>query len=187
MGNDILVINCYDHEQIHQVQIGKKEEKMTIVDTYITDTNDLFIATQVKVQQVIKYKIFHIDLDKSNVRENKKRDEHFRIEEIFEYSEKHVDKRALLAIHVRGSSRKEKSDINQMRVIFFLHQGKDQNKIYFWIDNKDDDKKPLFLSDTVSNKFYVHDPNAFFFLDKKFSGEGEQKELKSQEIKKVEV
>lgn len=74
-----------------------------------------------------------------------------------------------------------------MQVIFFLHQGKDENKIYFWIDNKDDDKKPLFLSDTVSNKFYVQNPNAFFFLDKKFSGEGEQKELKSQEIKKVEV
>lgn len=72
LGNDILVINCYDHEQIHQVQIGKKEEKMTIIDTYITDTNDLFIATQVKVQQVIKYKIFYIDLDKSNIRENKK-------------------------------------------------------------------------------------------------------------------
>ena len=54
-----------------------------------------------------------------------------------------------------------------MQVIFFLHQG----KIFLWIDNKEQ-AKPILLSETVSTKLYVQNPNIFFFLDKKTNKEG---------------
>lgn len=89
------------------MQLGEKDEKMNIVDTYITDTNDLFIAVQVKQSKQIKYRIFYIDLDKSNISENENTEEHFKKTLVFEYSEQDVEKRPLISMHVRGSSRKD--------------------------------------------------------------------------------
>ena len=88
---------------------AKKKETMDIVATYITDTNDLFIAVRafVKRTQQLEYRIFHIDLDKSNIRENANTEEHFQKELVFKYSEQDVDHRPLLSMHVRGSSRKD--------------------------------------------------------------------------------
>jgi len=94
---------------------AKKKETMDIVATYITDTNDLFIAVRVfiKQSQRLVYRIFYIDLDKSNIRENSKTEEHFQKEKVFEYSEQDVGNRPLLSMHVRGSSRKDQN-INTM-------------------------------------------------------------------------
>lgn len=89
--------------------MGEKSEKMNIVDTYITDTNDLFIAVQVKPKNEIKYKVFYIDLDASNINENKNKAEHYKKTLVFEYSENEqgVEKAPLISMHVRGSSRKD--------------------------------------------------------------------------------
>jgi hypothetical protein len=72
LGDDVIVINCYDHKQIHQVQLGDEDEKdetkqkksMDIVATYITDTNDLFIAVRVLVKQPQRQNIIGFKEDK---------------------------------------------------------------------------------------------------------------------------
>jgi len=55
------------------------------------------------------YRIFYIDLDKSNIRENANTEEHFQKTLVLEYSaeELGVEDRPLLSMHVRGSSRKD--------------------------------------------------------------------------------
>ena len=51
---------------IQKVEVSEdKEECVKIVQTYITDTYDLFVVTNSKQ----KYRVYMIDLDKSNFNE----------------------------------------------------------------------------------------------------------------------
>lgn len=157
---------------------------MDIIDTYITDTNDLFVAVKVKYNQKNIYHIYYIDLDASNIRENPNVNEHYKKVLVFDYKEEDVGYKPLISIHVRGSSRKDQN-LNTMQVIFFLHEG----KIFQWIGNNDHKKPyptPIFVCNTVSTMLYIENPNIFYFLDKKTrkdGGDGKDSEVISQEIK----
>ena len=52
---------------MHRIIIGDDPENINILDTYITDTRDLFIL--IKSISDHLYKVYHLDLDACNDRE----------------------------------------------------------------------------------------------------------------------
>ena len=82
---------------------------------------------------------------------------------IYEYKHADVDNRDLLKVYARGSSRKQKIDVNNKLVIFFLHRG----AIYSWtqFDAHSCAKiKINFVSQTCSTEFYMHSTNQFYYM-----------------------
>lgn len=83
-SNSIFVINFFDRKLIHRIILPKEVNK--VCDTYITDTNDLFVLTQVDT----KYRLYTLDLDASNKFEkedyNLFTEYDYKMTNIFEYS-----------------------------------------------------------------------------------------------------
>ena len=80
---------------------------MVISDTYVTESNDLFVM----VQKIDEYSLYLIDLDASNVREIESKGSEECLyspgEPILTYNSKAVEGKQVKDLHVRGSSRKE--------------------------------------------------------------------------------
>lgn len=55
-----MIVNFFDDKMIQRIILGKEVNK--VIDTYITETNDLFLLTQ--VEEI--YRLYQIDLDASN-------------------------------------------------------------------------------------------------------------------------
>lgn len=97
-----MVINVYEQHLIHRVEVASQKVEIKIVDTYITNTNDLFVIIYQRARKRAgnedknKFKIFIIDLDKSNIRENPNVNEHFQRENVGEYFDEDTDGRQLL-------------------------------------------------------------------------------------------
>lgn len=70
------------------------------------------------------------------------------MEKLFEYSAEEVGGRELLKIFARGSSAKEKIDINEQLIIFMLHQG----QLFSWRERNETVKAPIamWLSEAAS-------------------------------------
>lgn len=60
-------MNAFDRRMVHQIEFTDKWESIVISETYITDSNDLFVL----VQNEEYFYLYIIDLDESNVREQK--------------------------------------------------------------------------------------------------------------------
>ena len=73
--------------------------------------------------------MYTLDLDNLNFFK-KQEESHYSFKLIFEYDDNYVEKKPLLDIVVRGSSRKEVIQLNQKLIIFLLHDG----NVYSWID-----------------------------------------------------
>jgi hypothetical protein len=58
-------LNAYDNQYIHRIILPDNPDK--ICNSFITETNDLFVMTQKKNF----YRMHKIDLDSGNRRENK--------------------------------------------------------------------------------------------------------------------
>jgi hypothetical protein len=93
-----------------------------IVETFLTDTHDLYIAAETKDDH---FEFFHIDLDHDNPMINGP---------ILRYSYDLVGENyesCLKGFHVRGSSKKEKINLNEILIFYMLH-GTD---LWSWSDN----------------------------------------------------
>ena len=133
-------------------------------------------------------------MDASNLHEqeienfNQALEEQYKPVLIYEYTDTAVDRKQFLQLYCRGSSQKEKIDVNQRLQVFFLHQ----ECIYSWteiereVDGRGKKMKylpPVKVSRTDSTKFYRYNNDSFFFLEnKKRDGI-----IVEQEIRKVEI
>lgn len=60
----IMIVNAFTQKTINRVQLHDEVDK--ICSTYITDTNDLFVLTQ--IDEI--YRLYYLDLDAANIFEN---------------------------------------------------------------------------------------------------------------------
>lgn len=105
------------------------DEPDKISQTYITETNNLFIVCQ----KDDKYNVCFIDLDASNRREQtNKHNDKFRVSNLFQYTKENVKHKTLLDIHIRGSSDKEVIDNNEKLIVLMLHEG----AVYKWTQQR---------------------------------------------------
>ena len=107
LGNYILLINAYENTKIRRIQVAEANKSITISQTYITETNDLFVC----IQDEDQYKLLMMDLDYSVEHEFSNRAEEGEIEPytfklILQYHDSVVNLEQLTKMHVRGSSRK---------------------------------------------------------------------------------
>ena len=64
-SNYILVIDAFNKKFIQRIQLADETQNITICDTCITDTYDLFVLTLTGSE----YKLYMIDLDAANLSE----------------------------------------------------------------------------------------------------------------------
>ena len=62
------MINAFDRRFVHRIEFEEEWESIVITDTYLTESNDLFVM----VQRTDEYSLYMIDLDASNLREIKR-------------------------------------------------------------------------------------------------------------------
>ena len=119
LSNTLVIINAFERRIIHRIEIAPPHaqeaisyERASIEQTFITDTKDLFVL----IRDQNHYLVYTIDLDKTNFKEIDDATDiisAFRLgEPILKYHEESVNFKNVLAFHVRGSSRKEKIDMN---------------------------------------------------------------------------
>lgn len=74
LNNELVILNAFQQDQIHRVElVGIDGKEINILATYITDTRDLFILVQVIDYHM--YKVYNLDLDACNEREQDDDDE----------------------------------------------------------------------------------------------------------------
>lgn len=113
LGNYILLINAYENTKIRRIQIADPDKSITICQTYVTETNDLFVC----VQDDDMYKLYMMDLDYSIEHEfvdkaSEGELEPYTFKMILQYHDSVVNLEQMSQLHVRGSSKKEKLDLN---------------------------------------------------------------------------
>jgi hypothetical protein len=65
--NYILLINAFDKKVMHRIEISaEKDSKMTILDSIIADTYDLFIFTEEINNSGHHFKLYMLDLDETD-------------------------------------------------------------------------------------------------------------------------
>lgn len=125
LNNTLVIINAFERKVIHRIEIAKQQvqesesyQRAYIEKTFITDTKDLFIL----IRDQNHYLLYTIDLDKTNFKEiddaTNIQDAFKLSEPILKYHENSVNFQNVLAFHVRGSSRKEKIDMNHRCFVF---------------------------------------------------------------------
>lgn len=62
LSNFIILVNAFDRKTIRRIQVADEDAKITICETYITETNDLFAV----IQEKDVFTLYKIDLDASN-------------------------------------------------------------------------------------------------------------------------
>lgn len=156
------------------------------------------------------YKLFKIDLDRSNLRELtneeykeffEKGERKYKLEPLLAYTESKVNFKPLIKMQVRGSSKKELMDTGELLSVFIQH-GED---IYNWTQNKEDEIgrcDDLHLIDySASYKFHRQNDRSFYYLHDnyeqmenikgissiKVSKRDTTQKLNFQEIRKVQI
>lgn len=77
-----------------------------VYSSFLTDTHDLFV---IGMTIDLHYEIYQIDLDSSSP---------YLVGPILRYSYKQVDYKSFLSFHKRGSSSKEKINLNKKLIVF---------------------------------------------------------------------
>jgi hypothetical protein len=107
--------------------------------TYITDTSELYILAECSelsgcTKANLKgpgYQIYMIDLDSNQPRVANKEGKAL---PLFEYTHEEVNHESAQSFHVRGSSHKEKINLNKCLICYMLHG----TKLRVWTDDDDD-------------------------------------------------
>ena len=120
--NFVYVMNAFNPQFIQRYELPDKE--VQALQTFLTDTHDLFVITMTYDDY---YNIYRIDLDAR---------EPFLIGPILRYSFQEVNNDELKSFHVRGSSKKEKINLNKQLMIFVMHG----NTLYNWVNKKDQEE-----------------------------------------------
>ena len=106
-NNKVFVMNAFNPGLIQRFQLLPKVRK--IAGTFLTDTYDLYVITETREETFATY---HIDLSLEQPRVS---------EAIFEYPLASVGGKAVTSFHVRGSSDKEKINLNKKLLLFMMH------------------------------------------------------------------
>jgi hypothetical protein len=95
LPNQIWIYNVFDSGRQHRIQIATNERYLEVIQSYITESKDLFFIAHEKS----KYYVYKIDLDQSNYMENICDDfaleDQYKFEVIYEYDDDQVDKKIL--------------------------------------------------------------------------------------------
>ena len=106
--NYILVYNAFNPKHIQRFQISKLCSR--IINTFLTDTHDLYVAIETLNYQ---YEIYHINLDLDDPRVSH--------QPLFRYDFDEIDHAPLSEFQVRSSSKKEKINLNKALTFYMLH------------------------------------------------------------------
>ena len=147
---------------------------MTIIcDTWLTDTHDFYTVVETNKET---FEVHHINLDSKNPVFNPNKHGLLGLSSptcslpFKDTNGKQIDK-----IHIRGSSSKEKIDLNKQLMIFF----KLETELWGWNSNKFER-----ISDKAYNVYYLSD-DVFFFMETEEIPVGDKK-VKQSTIFKVE-
>ena len=207
----LIIINVFDTDIIHRVKIPGKPQSILKtfitntndlffvvlnVDHDDHDEHDEHEKQENKEESHILYKI---NLDQGNRREdddvvNILTFDGYQIHELFRYNEKDLKKTRenennerkmseiqLLDIFCRGSSEKEKIDINEKTIIFFLFKG----AVFKW--SEVDEGKIEFQFKTDATKFVYVNTNKFLLLHNFYDDEEQQlRIMKKQKIMMID-
>lgn len=97
--NDIFVYNAFNQNFIQRYKLPDYVSRIT--HTFLTDTHDFFVTVETKEQN---FEVFTIDFDAMDP---------VVTGPILKYPFSKVDGKQIKGIHVRGSSRKEKINLNK--------------------------------------------------------------------------
>ena len=64
-SNYIFIINAFNPNIIYRSEIANPDTHALVCDTFIADSNDLFVVIYIKK----KYRVYRIDLDYANISE----------------------------------------------------------------------------------------------------------------------
>lgn len=115
----LILVNMYEQNTFHRL---KMQTGALVLQTYITETNDLFIMSKLQDRYLLQF----VDLDASNVLPHDKPNSRklydmYRLQDVFSYSIDSVNQQPLLKMHIRGSSWKESIDTNEKLIVVVLH------------------------------------------------------------------
>jgi hypothetical protein len=137
-------LNAFNPSFVQCYEMPKRTRECS--ESFLTDTHDFFCVSETLDDE---FEICRIDLDDPNPR----------LRSLFRYSFDEVGGQAVQAFHCRGSSHKEKINLNEMLVVYLLH-GTD---LYYWVQGNEklqlvehDATNLYYMSDNVL--FYQHDP-----------------------------
>ena len=60
-----MLFNAFDRKYLRVIEVAPEATAMTILESFITNTNDLFFV----IQKGPHYEVYLIDLDASNIKE----------------------------------------------------------------------------------------------------------------------
>lgn len=128
----MIVVNAFDTNQINRIEFLSPDEEHSIVQTFITNTNDLLVLVKTETEFIL----YCIDLDKSNIYELTSEDEVSSIFEpsvLYRYPVSSVDNKSCTQLYARGSTFKQTLDVGHKLIVFFLHD----NTLYSWTQIQD--------------------------------------------------
>lgn len=67
LDNELVILNAFQQDQVHRVELCDAEEEIDILATFITDTRDLFVLVH-RIKRHL-YDLYMLDLDACNERE----------------------------------------------------------------------------------------------------------------------
>lgn len=148
----IFIYNAFNPRFVQRYQLP--EDTVICSHTFLTDTTDLYIHTETYNNEC---KILHVDLDDDNPKINL----------VFSYPRQRVRNKALINFHVRGSSAKEKINLNESLMCFMLHG----TTLFVWREGKEHIDK---IDETVDNMYYLSDKFFFYKTTKTINVRGNE-------------
>lgn len=105
--NHIYILNAFNKQFIQRYEVP---DNVTFIShTFLSDTHDFYCVCETKDEM---FEIYNIDLDSSDPLISKP---------ILSYSFSEVESEHVNGFHARGSSRKEKINLNKQTMVFMLH------------------------------------------------------------------
>jgi hypothetical protein len=138
---DLFLLNAFNQDFVQCYEMPKNIH--FVVETFITDTKDFFCIAETTDNH---FELFQVDLDDPNPR----------LRSIHRYTFDEVHGNQVNAFHCRGSSHKEKVDLNEKLVIYIMHG----NDLYCWVQGN----KKLDLVDSYCSHLYYMSDNTMFYL-----------------------
>jgi hypothetical protein len=137
---DLFILNAFNPSFVQCYKMPKRTRQCT--HSFLTDTHDFFCVSETMNDQ---FEIMHLDMDDPNPR----------LRSVFKYSFDVVGGQAIEAFHCRGSSHKEKINLNEMLVVYIMH-GTD---LYYWVQGN----TALQLVDHNTQNLYYLSDNVLFY------------------------
>jgi len=138
--NYILILNSFNPSFIQRYELPS--HVAIVSHSFLTDTHDYYCIVETKHET---HELYHIDLDSSDPVLHGP---------LLTYSFSRVKDERIVDFHVRGSSHKEKINLNKVLMVYVLHG----TSLYGWIEG--DELK--LIAHNASNLYYLSDDDVFY-------------------------